>query len=83
MNENETPLMYSGNGLPEKSIRKASLEVVLRRLLSASELLEIHGETDTSLVSFTEFVTMFDDPDWGFGIMSTLLRLETSDRNRH
>ena len=26
---------------------------------------------------------MFDDPDWGFGIMSTLLRLETSDRNRH
>nr|GEZ05783.1 hypothetical protein [Tanacetum cinerariifolium] len=34
MNENETPLMYSGNGLPEKSIRKASLEVVLRRLLS-------------------------------------------------
>ncbi|PWA55279.1 Calcium-binding EF-hand [Artemisia annua] len=176
MNENETPLMYSGNGLPEKSIRKASLEVVLRRLLSflkpetfigavkainlkiltvldetesgrvdlgmffailapicggspdkrkrvaydsllwrpvteqagngqvkkidvlhyikllrqiyipsqgASELLEIHGDTDTSLVSFTEFVTMFDDPDWGFGIMSTLLRLETSDRNRH
>ena len=26
---------------------------------------------------------MFDDPDWGFGIRSTLLRLETSDRNRH
>ncbi|KAJ0754855.1 putative EF-hand domain, tetratricopeptide-like helical domain superfamily, EF-hand domain pair [Helianthus annuus] len=176
MNENETPLSYSGNGPPEKSIRKASLEVVLRRLLSflkpetfvgavkainlkiltvldesesgrvdlgmffailapicggtpdkrkrvafdsllwrtvpeqgvngqikkidalryikllraiyiptqgASELLEIHGEIDTSMVSFTEFVVMFDDPDWGFGIMSTLLKLETCDRNRH
>ncbi|MFS7972325.1 putative EF-hand domain, tetratricopeptide-like helical domain superfamily, EF-hand domain pair [Helianthus anomalus] len=176
MNENETPLSYSGNRPPEKSIRKASLEVVLRRLLSflkpetfvgavkainlkiltvldesesgrvdlgmffailapicggtpdkrkrvafdsllwrtvseqgvngqikkidalryikllraiyiptqgASELLEIHGEIDTSMVSFTEFVVMFDDPDWGFGIMSTLLKLETCDRNRH
>nr|XP_043618532.1 uncharacterized TPR repeat-containing protein At2g32450-like [Erigeron canadensis] len=176
MNEKETPLVYSGNGLPEKSIRKASLEIVLRRLLSflkpetfigavkainlkiltvldesesgrvdlgmffailapicggtpekrkrvafdsllwrpvnqqeanglikkidvlryikllrsihiptqgTSELLEIHGEMDSSLISFTEFVTMFDDPDWGFGIMSSLLKLETSDRNRH
>lgn len=23
------------------------------------------------------------DPDWGFGIMSTLLKLEAGDRNRH
>ncbi|KAL4588345.1 hypothetical protein LXL04_001229 [Taraxacum kok-saghyz] len=33
-----------------------------------SELLEIHGETDDSMVSFTEFTAMFDDSDWGFGI---------------
>ncbi|TQD97976.1 hypothetical protein C1H46_016501 [Malus baccata] len=48
-----------------------------------SEMLELHGETDLSTMSFTEFLVMFDDPDWGFGIMSTLLKLETGDRNRH
>ncbi|MBA0733998.1 hypothetical protein Gogos_017952 [Gossypium gossypioides] len=48
-----------------------------------SEILEVHGETDSSMVSFSEFLTMFDDPDWGFGIMSTLLKLENGDRNRH
>ncbi|KAE8654029.1 ATP binding microtubule motor family protein, putative isoform 1 [Hibiscus syriacus] len=48
-----------------------------------SEMLEAHGETDSSMVSFSEFLAMFDDPDWGFGIMSTLLKLETGDRNRH
>ncbi|XP_024968918.1 uncharacterized TPR repeat-containing protein At1g05150-like isoform X2 [Cynara cardunculus var. scolymus] len=176
MNENETPLTYSGNGFPEKSIRKASLEGVLRRLLGflkpetfvgavkainlkiltvldesesgrvdlgmffamiapicggtpekrkrvafdsllwrpvndhgvngqirkidalryikllraiyipsqgASELLEIHRDPDNSTISFTEFLALFDDPDWGFGIMSTLMKLETTDRNRH
>ncbi|XVF63756.1 hypothetical protein PTKIN_Ptkin09bG0112100 [Pterospermum kingtungense] len=48
-----------------------------------SEILEVHGGTDSSMVSFNEFLVMFDDPDWGFGIMSTLLKLETGDRNRH
>ncbi|XP_044476158.1 uncharacterized TPR repeat-containing protein At1g05150-like [Mangifera indica] len=48
-----------------------------------SELMEVHGEADFTLVSFTEFLVMFDDPDWGFGIMSTLLKLETGDRIRH
>ncbi|GAB2291822.1 hypothetical protein Dimus_026073 [Dionaea muscipula] len=48
-----------------------------------SEMLEIHGETDTSTVSLNEFLVMFDDPDWGFGVMSTLLRLELGDRKRH
>ncbi|KAL4590297.1 hypothetical protein LXL04_003225 [Taraxacum kok-saghyz] len=48
-----------------------------------SELLEIHGETDDSMVSFTEFTDMFDDSDWGFGILPTLMKLEFSDRNRH
>ncbi|BFG17706.1 hypothetical protein CerSpe_039800 [Prunus speciosa] len=47
-----------------------------------SEILELHGE-DLSMMSFTEFLVMFDDADWGFGIMSTLLKLETGDRNRH
>ncbi|KAE8656431.1 ATP binding microtubule motor family protein, putative isoform 1 [Hibiscus syriacus] len=48
-----------------------------------SEMLEVHGETDTSMVSFSEFLVMFNDPDWGFGILSTLLKLEIGDRNRH
>nr|XP_043606536.1 uncharacterized TPR repeat-containing protein At1g05150-like [Erigeron canadensis] len=177
MNETETPLSYSGYGIPEKSIRKAALECILRRLLSFlkaetfvgavkainlkilsvldesesgrvdlgmffaviapicggtpekrkrvafesllwrpvneegnggkikkadalrylkllrsiyisselnnSEMLEIHGERDDSLVSLTEFLAMFDDKDWGFGVMSTLIKLEAGDRNRH
>ncbi|KAJ8762184.1 hypothetical protein K2173_007338 [Erythroxylum novogranatense] len=48
-----------------------------------SELLELHGETDSSMVSFNDFLVMFNDPDWGFGVMSTLLKLEMGDRNRH
>ncbi|KAL5066948.1 hypothetical protein RYX36_017835 [Vicia faba] len=48
-----------------------------------SELMEVHGDLDTSMVPFTEFQVMFDDPDWGFGIMPTLIKLETGDRNRH
>ncbi|KAA8528708.1 hypothetical protein F0562_036063 [Nyssa sinensis] len=48
-----------------------------------SEILEIHGELDVSMVSLADFLVMFDDRDWGFGIMSTLLKLETGDRNRH
>ncbi|KAL4575926.1 hypothetical protein LXL04_012013 [Taraxacum kok-saghyz] len=39
-----------------------------------SELLEIHGETDDSMVSFTEFTDMFDDSDWGFGILPSVLK---------
>ncbi|KAF3631010.1 putative kinesin-like protein NACK2-like isoform X1 [Capsicum annuum] len=173
IDETDVPMSYSG-GVPEKSIRKASLEEILRRLLKflkpetfigavkainqkvlsildesesgrldlgmffavlapvcggsaekrkriayeallwrpvnegsnqirktdaqryikllraiyipsqgASEILEIHGEMDASWVSLAEFTAMFDDPDWGFGIMSTLLKLELGDRNRH
>ncbi|KAJ0026301.1 hypothetical protein Pint_09064 [Pistacia integerrima] len=48
-----------------------------------SEMMEVHGEADSSTVSFTEFLVMFDDPDWGFGIMTALLKLETGDRSRH
>ncbi|XP_010263891.1 PREDICTED: uncharacterized TPR repeat-containing protein At1g05150-like [Nelumbo nucifera] len=172
MTETEVPVSYSGSGAPEKSIRKAALEGILRKLLSflkpetfqgavkainekilsdldgagsgrvdlsmfyavvapicsgapdkrkrvafdalrpmnegsaqikkadalkyikllraiyipsdgVSEMLEIHGEADDSMVSFPEFLVMFDDPDWGFGIMSTLMKLENGDRTRH
>ncbi|KAL6907584.1 hypothetical protein ACP4OV_002623 [Aristida adscensionis] len=175
MNETDVPVSYSGTGIPEKSIRKAALEVIIRRLLSflkpdtfqgaikainerilsvldapgsgrvdlgmffaiiapicsgpvdrrkrvvfdallwrpasegsngqirrsdalsyikllravyipthgASDMLEMHGESDPTMVSYTEFLEMFNDPDWGFGIMSTLVKLEESDHIRH
>lgn len=170
----DVPVSYSGGGIPEKSIRKASLEVILHKLLSflksetlvgtikainqkilsvldesesgrvdlgmffaviaplcggspekrkriayesllwqpvnegntqikksdaqryikllraiyipshgISEILEIRGETDDSMVPLTEFVAMFDDEEWGFSILSTLVKLENGDRNRH
>ncbi|KAL8130631.1 hypothetical protein V2J09_019786 [Rumex salicifolius] len=44
---------------------------------------ETHGESDTSAVSLSDFIVMFDDPDSGFGIMSNLLKLEAGDRVRH
>ncbi|KAE8712642.1 Detected protein of confused Function [Hibiscus syriacus] len=71
-------------------IRKVDVIQYIKLLLAiyipshgVSEMLEVHGETDTSMVSFSEFLVMFDDPDWGFGILSSLLKLETGDRNRH
>ncbi|KAL8244210.1 hypothetical protein R6Q59_010468 [Mikania micrantha] len=176
MNETDTPLSYSGFGVPQKSIRKAGLECILRRLLSFlkaetfaaavktinlkilsvldesesgrvdlgmffavlapvcggtpdkrkqvvfesllwrpvseeqtdrkikkgdalryikllrsiyipshpfSQNLDVDGDIDASLISLPEFVAMFDDQDSGFGVMGTLLKLETGDRNRH
>ncbi|KAI4321628.1 hypothetical protein MLD38_034990 [Melastoma candidum] len=60
---------------------------LLRAIYIPSEgmdkLLEIHGESDASALSFSEFLAMFDDLDWGFGILSTLVKLEDGDRNRH
>ncbi|WOL02798.1 hypothetical protein Cni_G11517 [Canna indica] len=174
MNETDVPISYSGSGEPEKSIRKAALEVILRRLFrflkpetfqgavkainekvlsvldatgsgrvdlgmffavlapvcsgptdkrkravfdsllwrpnneggvnirrsdaisyikllravyipshGISDMLEVHGESDPSMVSYSEFLEMFNDPDWGFGILDTLVKLEAGDRIRH
>ncbi|KAJ6832828.1 putative TPR repeat-containing protein-like [Iris pallida] len=174
MVENDVPVSYSGSGVPEKSIRKAALEVILRKVLSflkvetfqgavkainekvlsvldasgsgrvdlgmffailapicsgplerrkrivfdallwrpaneneaqikrsdavayikylravyipshgVSDMMEVHGELDSSLISYTEFLEMFNDPDWGFGILNTLVKLESGDRMRH
>ena len=174
MNETDVPISYSGSGVPAKSIRKAALEVILRKILSSlkaetflgavkainervlsvldpsgsgrvdlgmffavlapvcsgspdkrkrvvfdallwrpnnengvqirrsdaviyikflravyipshgvSDVMELHGESDHSLVSYSEFLEMFNDPDWGFGILNTLVKLESGDRMRH
>lgn len=170
----DVPVSYSGSGVTEKSIRKAALEVILRRILSflkaetflgavkainerilsvldssgssrvdlslffaiiapicsgstdrrkrvvydallwrptnenvmqikrsdvvsyikklravynpshgVSELMELHGEPDETLISYDDFLEIFDDPDWGFGILKTLVKLESGDRIRH
>lgn len=173
MSKAEVPISYSGAGVPEKSIRKAALELILRKLLhflkpetfqgvvkainerilsvldysgsgrvdlgmffavlapicsgnldrrkravfealqwrpdnegalikkadavtylktlravyipslGISDMMELHGDSDTSSVSFPEFLEMFDDPDWGFGILGTLVKLESGDSTRH
>lgn len=43
----------------------------------------MHGEDDKVQVSYPEFKNMFDDPNWGFGILNTLVKLEQGDRVRH
>lgn len=74
-----------GNSL----VKKADVDSYLKTLRSIYLLsqgdsdLEVHGEEDLSMVPFSEFLVMFNDPDWGFGIMSTLVKLETGDRTRH
>ncbi|KAL3514117.1 hypothetical protein ACH5RR_026834 [Cinchona calisaya] len=82
-------LLRSGNE-GSSEIRKTDAQRYIKLLrticvpsLGATEMLEVSEETDTtsSMVSLTEFLAMFDDPDWGFGIMSTLLKLETRERN--
>lgn len=49
-----------------------------------SELMEVNGaDDDRASISFPEFVEMFDDPEWGFKIMSTVEKLEVEDRVQH
>lgn len=60
-----------------------SLRAIYLPTQGASELAEIHGEDDKVQVSYPEFKNMFDDPNWGFGILLTLVKLEQGDRIRH
>ncbi|XP_020586685.1 uncharacterized TPR repeat-containing protein At2g32450-like [Phalaenopsis equestris] len=48
-----------------------------------SDMMELHGGSDPSMISYSEFLEIFNDQDWGFGILSTLVKLETGDRIRH
>lgn len=48
------------------------------------DLVEINrGEEDRASISYPEFVELFDDAEWGFGILNILVRLEMEDRVRH
>ncbi|KAH7414764.1 hypothetical protein KP509_14G010000 [Ceratopteris richardii] len=48
------------------------------------DLMEINPEEepDTS-ISYPEFVELFEDSEWGFGILNVLARLEVEDQVRH
>ncbi|KAJ0972027.1 hypothetical protein J5N97_019986 [Dioscorea zingiberensis] len=46
-----------------------------------TDLMEGHGEEqEKMMISFHEFVNMFDDIDCGFGIMNTLMKLEDAEK---
>lgn len=59
------------------------LRVVYMSTQGVSDLMELHGEDDESTINFTQFQGLFNDPDWGFGILDVLVKLEASDRVRH
>ncbi|MCO5600435.1 hypothetical protein L7F22_054548 [Adiantum nelumboides] len=59
------------------------LRVVYLPIQGASDLMELHGEDDQTTIPFSQFQGLFDDPDWGFGILDVLVKLEASDRVRH
>ncbi|MCO5567212.1 hypothetical protein L7F22_020901 [Adiantum nelumboides] len=59
------------------------LRVVYLPIQGASDLMELHGEDDQTTIPFSQFQELFDDPDWGFGILDVLVKLEASDRVRH
>ncbi|OWM75011.1 uncharacterized TPR repeat-containing protein At1g05150-like [Punica granatum] len=78
------------DGIAPSQIRKVDaldfiklLRAIYTPSSGSSEIHEVHGEMDISMISFSEFLVMFDDRDWGFGILSTLMKLEAGDRNRH
>ncbi|KAL6007683.1 hypothetical protein ACLOJK_033184 [Asimina triloba] len=48
-----------------------------------NSLIEVGVEEDDNMISFPEFVEMFDDVNSGFSILNTLLKLEDGDRIRH
>eukprot|EP00249_Psilotum_nudum_P005583 c19034_g1_i1 orf=675-3197(+) len=50
---------------------------------AGSDRMELHGEDDQASISYPEFLELFDDPNSGFGVLSILAKLETSDRVRH
>ncbi|KAK9136255.1 hypothetical protein Syun_015585 [Stephania yunnanensis] len=74
----------------EANIRKVDAMAYIRLLRAIyipsaepSDVMEEQEENDTfSTISYSEFLEFFDDPESGFGIMNTLVKLETGDRIR-
>ncbi|KAF6160543.1 hypothetical protein GIB67_019483 [Kingdonia uniflora] len=80
-------LMWLRGNIDEARIRKSVavryIELLRAIYISSYEFNENQGEVDDTTLSFPEFLDMFDDLNSGFGIMSTLMKLESGDRTRH
>ncbi|KAL2892817.1 hypothetical protein RDABS01_008726 [Bienertia sinuspersici] len=75
-----------GNGQLRKSDALRYMKLLRTIYIPAqgsSQMFEIQGDSDNSMMSITEFLAMFDDPEFGFGILPILLKLENGDRVRH
>lgn len=77
-----------GSSTAEISKSDASAYMKLLRVIylpsqGGSDMMVIHGEDEQANITFTDFQGLFDDPDWGFGILDVLVKLEASDRRRH
>jgi len=48
-----------------------------------NELAEVRGDAEKVQVSYPEFLNRFNDTNWGFGILNTLVKLETGDYVQH
>ncbi|XP_073003521.1 uncharacterized TPR repeat-containing protein At2g32450-like [Typha latifolia] len=58
------------------------LRVIYFHSQAFSDLLEINAQEDEECpkISFPEFIGMFDDGDFGFGILPTVLKLEAGEK---
>lgn len=79
-----TPKTSPGQ-IPKKDMKQYldHLQAVFLPAQAASHEDEYRPEDENESVSYPEFLAMFEDPDLGFGILNTLLRLEARDRDRH
>ncbi|KAG1366639.1 putative TPR repeat-containing protein [Cocos nucifera] len=83
-------LLWRPNSEDKAEIRRCDAIAYIKLLRAvyipshdSSDMIEVHGMSDVSRISFHDFVGMFDDPDRGFGILHTLVKLEAGDRIRH
>ncbi|KAI4320962.1 hypothetical protein MLD38_034393 [Melastoma candidum] len=89
MGENDVPVSYSGADILEKSIRKPNLKkfwAIPRNISGLPLMLSCGAHPRRNGYLHHLFVGVpcnVNDLDWGFGILSTLVKLEVRDRNRH
>ncbi|MCO5579384.1 hypothetical protein L7F22_033239 [Adiantum nelumboides] len=48
-----------------------------------SQIMELHAVAEQGTITISDFEALFDDPDWGFGVLDVVAKLEACDRVRH
>lgn len=66
----------------DASIYLRYLRVIYLPMQGVNDFHEVHEEENV-MISYPEFIHMFEDMDSGFCILDTLVKLETGDRIRH